>query len=226
MKPKRVSGGIMNFPSKVKIYPEPYGTVLIIAPWNYPIQLTLSLLVGEIASGNTVLLKPSELSPYTSAILKKIVEETFDRGFVDVVLGDASVAAKVLEESFDMIFFTGSTEVGKIVMASAAKHLTPVVLELGGKSPCVVDETANNSLAAKRIVWGKLINSGQTCIAPDYLLVNKAIKDELIEAMKKWIKTFYYEGNVISSEYPSIINERHFNRLLKLMEDGEIIFGG
>lgn len=225
-KPKKVSGGLINFPSKGKIYPQPYGSVLIISPWNYPVQLALLPLVGAIASGNTVLIKPSELSPHTSEVIKDIVEEAFDKGHVNTILGDASVATEILKEKFDLIFFTGSTAVGKIIMQAAAEHLTPVILELGGKSPCIVDETANLELAAKRIVWGKFINSGQTCIAPDYLLVAASIKEPLVEKMKVWIKKFYFEDNVISREYGKIINEKHFNRLLAMLDNGQVICGG
>ena len=179
-KPQSIRSVLLTFPSTSKIYREPYGTVLIIAPWNYPFLLVFSPLIGAVAAGNTVVVKPSELTPHTSKIINTIISNVFDKNHVCVVEGDAGVAEKLLEERWDYIFFTGSIGIGKIVAKAAAENLTPVTLELGGKNPCIIDQTANIRLAAKRIVWGKFINGGQTCIAPDYILVHKSVKDEFM----------------------------------------------
>ena len=184
-KPKRVLPSLLNFPSSAKIYKEPYGTVLIIAPWNYPYQLAFAPLLGAIAAGNTVVLKPSELTPHVSKITKEIVEAVFDKNHVAVIEGGVDVAQELLAQRWDYIFFTGSVPVGRIVAKAAAEHITPVTLELGGKSPCIVDETANIKLAAKRLVWGKFLNGGQTCIAPDYLLIHKSVKDKFTTHFKE-----------------------------------------
>ncbi len=226
VKPKKVKSSLKHFPSSSYIYTEPYGVILIIAPWNYPFQLALSPLVGAIAAGNCSIIKPSEYSQHTSAILDKLIRENFDESFITVVRGGREVAQKLLDEKFDYIFFTGSVQVGKIIMEAASKHLTPVTLELGGKSPCIVDETANIDLAAKRIIWGKSLNAGQTCVAPDYLLVQKNMKDKLINKMSEYITKFYGTDPLTNKQYPKIINEKHFNRLLKLMENGNIVCGG
>ena len=175
-KPQSVKPVLLTFPSSNRIYKEPYGTVLIISPWNYPFQLALSPLIGAVAAGNTVVLKPSELTPHTGKVITDIVSNVFDTSHVCVCEGDASVAEKLLQECWDYIFFTGSVGIGKIVAKAAADNLTPVTLELGGKNPCIIDKTANIKLAAKRIAWGKFINGGQTCIAPDYILVHKSVK--------------------------------------------------
>ncbi|MCX6247268.1 MAG: aldehyde dehydrogenase [Bacteroidetes bacterium] len=225
-KPHSVFPALLNFPSGSRIYPEPYGTVLIIAPWNYPYQLTLSPLIGAIAAGNTVVLKPSELTPHTSGVISSIVAAVFDKGHVCVVEGDAGVAEKLLNERWDYIFFTGSIQVGKIVAKSAALNLTPFTLELGGKSPCVIDRTANLKLAAKRITWGKFINGGQTCIAPDYILIHSSVKDEFIHSMKNEIKCAYGDDPFKSTDFPRIINLRNFLRLKKMLENERVILGG
>jgi len=225
-KPHRVSTPIEQFPATAKIIPEPLGVVLIIAPWNYPFQLIMSPLIGAIAAGNCAILKPSEISPRTSGIITSIIGKTFDPEYIAVVEGGVETSQQLLAEKFDHIFFTGGTAVGKIVMAAAAKHLTPVTLELGGKSPCIVDSDVNLEGAAKRIVWGKFINAGQTCIAPDYLLVDKKIKPQLLDRLKSCIVDFYGEDPATSPDYCRIINQKHFHRLQALLQDGEIIIGG
>ncbi len=225
-KRKRVKTPIMHFLSSSYIYSEPYGVTLIMSPWNYPFQLALVPLVGSIAAGNCSIIKPSEYSPYTSAVLDKIIKDYFEPSYVAVLQGGIDLNKKLLQEKFDYIFFTGSTSVGKIVMKAASKHLTPVTLELGGKSPCIVDETADIDLAAKRIVWGKFLNAGQTCVAPDYILVQSSIKNRLITKMQEYIIKFYGNNPCNNDQYPKIINERHFKRLINLMKNGKIIFGG
>jgi len=224
--PKRVSGSIYSFPSKDYILPSPYGCVLNISPWNYPFQLTMSPLIGAIAAGNTCVLKPSEHSPNTSLIIKSVIEESFETGHVTTVLGDAKEAQELLSFRWDYVFFTGSTTVGKIVAKAAAEFLTPITLELGGKSPCIVDESVNIQMAAKRIVWGKFLNCGQTCIAPDYILVSHKIKEQLINAIKKAIISSYGKDPSKSSSYGRIINNNHLNRIKKMMEKADIIHGG
>lgn len=226
IKPKRVSGTLINFPSSNYTVAEPYGAVLIIAPWNYPIQLALLPMVGAIAAGNTVIIKPSELSPNTSSVLKKIIDAWFKEEFVTVVEGAVEVNKDLLDQDFDYIFFTGSTRVGKIVMEAASKHLTPVTLELGGKSPCIVDGTAKIKTAAKRIAWGKFLNAGQTCVAPDYVLVHSSVKDEFLQELKNAVKGFYGVNPKLSPDYARIINGDHFKRLCSYLEDGEVYSGG
>lgn len=226
LKPKRVRTPLSQFPSVSRVYKEPYGQVLIIAPWNYPFLLTISPLVGAIAAGNTAVIKPSEFAPATSAVVKKLIENTFDAGQVTVVEGAVEVNQSLLDKNFDLIFFTGSKQVGKIVMEKAAQHLTPVVLELGGKSPTIVEQTADIQMAGKRIAWGKAINAGQTCVAPDYVLVHEEVKEELIEEIKKNLEAFLGKQVEKNPDYPKIINERHFNRLKDLAETGEVIYGG
>jgi aldehyde dehydrogenase (NAD+) len=225
-RPKKVPTPITNAPSISRIYSEPYGVVLVMAPWNYPFQLALLPLVGAIAAGNCVMVKPSNYSPNTSMIIEMILSEVFGKEYVAVIQGGREANQLLLEQRFDYIFFTGSVEVGKIVMKAAAKHLTPVTLELGGKSPCIVDETANLDLAARRIVWGKFINSGQTCVAPDYLLAHHSVKKVLLERMKYYIQSYYGENACEKDYYPKIINEKHFDRLLSLMENENIVIGG
>lgn len=225
-KPKPVAVPLEQFPAKGRIYAEPLGVVLIIGPWNYPFNLMISPLVGAIAAGNCALLKPSELAPHTSQVVATLIEKTFDPAYVAVVQGGVEVSQAVLAEKFDHIFFTGSTAIGKIVMAAAAQHLTPVTLELGGKSPCIVDSDIHLEYTARRIVWGKFLNAGQTCIAPDYLLVDRRIKPALIEAMKTTIREFYGENPAQSPDYTRIISAKHFTRLAKLLEDGKILIGG
>ncbi|APG65256.1 aldehyde dehydrogenase [Tenacibaculum todarodis] len=225
-KPKRVLPSMLNFPSSAKIYSEPYGTTLIIAPWNYPYQLALAPLIGAIAAGNTVILKPSELTPNTSKITKEIVEAVFDKNHVSVVEGGVSTSQELLAQRWDYIFFTGSVPVGKIVAKAAAEHLTPVTLELGGKSPCIVDETANIKLAAKRLVWGKFINGGQTCIAPDYLLIHKSVKEKFVSCFKDEIFRAYGENPKESEDYPRIVNTKNFDRLALMLANENCVIGG
>lgn len=226
MKAKLVPTPIIHFPSLCKIYSEPYGIVLIMSPWNYPFQLTIEPLIGAIAAGNCAVIKPSNYSPNTSNVIADILGEVFDPSFISVIKGGREANEDLLKERFDYIFFTGSVAVGKVVMEAASKHLTPVSLELGGKSPCIVDETANIRLAAKRIVWGKFLNAGQTCVAPDYLLVDKKVKDKLIYWMKKYIKLFYGDDPCTNPDFPKIINQKHFDRLNKLISSEHIIMGG
>ncbi|MGI6769190.1 MAG: aldehyde dehydrogenase [Bacilli bacterium] len=225
-KPKKVKTPLAQFPAKSKIYSEPYGVVLIMSPWNYPFQLTIAPLVGAIAAGNCALVKPSNYSPKTSEAIAKLIEKTFEPEYITVVLGGREANQDLLKQQFDYIFFTGGPTVGRLVMEAAAKHLTPISLELGGKSPCIVDESANIKLAAKRIIWGKFINAGQTCVAPDYVFVQKNVKEKLLEYMVKYIEKFFSEALREEYRFPKIVNERHFNRLLGLMESGKIYYGG
>ncbi|MBC5862594.1 aldehyde dehydrogenase [Flavobacterium turcicum] len=225
-KPKKVRASLLNFPSSDYIYSEPYGHVLILSPWNYPFQLAFCPLVAAVAAGNAVTLKPSELTPKTAAIIAKIVRLTFTVQHVVVVTGDAKVAADLLEKRWDYIFFTGSVAVGKIVAKAAAKHLTPVTLELGGKSPCIVDETANIKISARRIIWGKIVNAGQTCVAPDYVLVHESVKQQLIEALRFEITAALGENPQESPDYARIINQKNWERQLQLLENQSILFGG
>ena len=209
-----------------RIYSEPYGIALIIAPWNYPFLLSISPLIGSIAAGNCNVLKPSEYAPHTSSIISWIIERHFGNQYLAVIEGDARIGEDLLKERFDYIFFTGSVSVGKIVMSAAAKNLTPVTLELGGKSPCIVDKDVDIDLAAKRIVFGKFLNAGQTCIAPDFLLVHQSIKLKFLDQIKKYLNKFYGEDPRTSPDYVRIINTRHFNRLVDLLKESHIIVGG
>ncbi|GAC91998.1 NAD-dependent aldehyde dehydrogenase [Anoxybacillus flavithermus NBRC 109594] len=222
MKPQRVPTPLTHFGSKSYIYPEPYGVSLIIAPWNYPFQLAISPLIGAIAAGNCAVVKPSEYTPAMSALLKTIISEVFPEEYVAVVEGGVDVSQQLLDLRFDHIFFTGSVPVGKIVMAAAAKHLTPVTLELGGKSPAIVDQSAHIDLAAKRIVWGKFLNAGQTCIAPDYVFVHASVKSLLIERMKQYIEQLYGDKNT----YSRIVTVRHTERLVRFLANGTVVHGG
>jgi len=209
------------------IQAEPYGNVLIIAPWNYPFQLLLAPLVGAMSAGNTIIAKPSEYAPHTAKAISDLVTDNFSDEYIAIVEGGVPETQALLVERFDYVFFTGSTNVGRIVYQAAAKHLTPVTLELGGKSPCIVDEKIHLEYAAKRIVSGKLMNAGQTCIAPDYLLVDEKVKDKFVAEMKRQITNFYGENAQQSEDYGRIINKKHFKRLKSLMEGGgEIISGG
>ena len=225
-KPQNVMPAFLNFPSSSKIYKEPFGTVLIISPWNYPYQLALAPLIGAIAAGNTVILKPSELTPNTSKITKEILEIVFDKNLVCVIEGGVDVSTELLAQRWDYIFFTGSVQVGKIVAKAAAQYLTPVTLELGGKNPCIIDETANIKLAAKRIVWGKFINGGQTCIAPDYLLIHNSVKEKFVTYFKAEIENAYGENPESSKDYPRIVNQRNFDRLALMLENETFLVGG
>ncbi|MCL9970896.1 aldehyde dehydrogenase [Anoxybacillus kestanbolensis] len=222
MKPQRVPTPLTHFGSKSYIYPEPYGVSLIIAPWNYPFQLAISPLVGAIAAGNCAIVKPSEYTPAMSTLLKTIVSEAFPEEYVAVVEGGVDVSQQLLNLRFDHIFFTGSVPVGKIVMEAAAKHLTPVTLELGGKSPAIVDASARIDLAAKRIVWGKFLNVGQTCIAPDYVLVHASVKSLFIERMKRYIEQLYGHKDT----YSRIVTVRHTERLVRFLSSGTVVHGG
>lgn len=225
-KRKRVPSPLAFFKTTSFIYPEPYGIALILSPWNYPVQLALAPLVGAIAAGNCAVVKPSEYSAHSAAAVERILKDAFPKEFVAVVRGGREENRFLLEEKFDYIFFTGSYEVGKVVMRAAAEHLTPLTLELGGKSPCLVDETANIDLAAKRIVWGKLTNGGQTCVAPDYVLVHASVKKALIERMKHYIVRFYGERPLENPDYAKIINQKHFDRLCGLMSGEHLAAGG
>lgn len=225
-KPESVFPFIVNIPSSDTIYKEPYGKVLVISPWNYPFQLALCPVIAAVAAGNQVVLKPSELTPNTAAIIQKIINDVFPEDHVSVIQGNAEVATQLLEQRWDYIFFTGSVAVGKIVAQAAAKNLTPVTLELGGKNPCIVDETANLQLAAKRIVWGKFVNCGQTCIAPDYILVHQKSKAQFIDCLKAEITNAYGENPEISPDFARIINGRNWSRLIEMIEPDKVIFGG
>ncbi|WP_431128865.1 aldehyde dehydrogenase [Flagellimonas flava] len=225
-RPERVSSILANWPSTDYLYREPYGTVLLIAPWNYPFQLVFAPLVGAVAAGNTVVIKPSELTPNTSKICAEIVAAVFEPGHVSVVEGGVEISQKLLDQKWDYIFFTGSTKVGRIVYESAAKHLTPVTLELGGKNPCIVDSSASIKLAAKRIAWGKFLNAGQTCIAPDYVLVHISVKAKLITALQKCIEQGFGNFEHPSNDLARIVNEKNYTRLKNLLHEQEVIFGG
>ncbi|MGD1701313.1 aldehyde dehydrogenase [Dapis sp. BLCC M229] len=226
VKPRRVSTPIEQFPAGAKIYPEPLGVVLIIGAWNYPFQLVISPLLGAIAAGNCAIIKPSEIAVHTSEVVADLIANTFESNYIAAVTGGIEVSQQLLAEKFDHILFTGGTRVGKIVMEAAAKNLTPVTLELGGKSPCIVDDDIQLEYTAKRITWGKFINAGQTCVAPDYLLVNKSVKSELLEKIQQSIEEFYGENPLESQDYGRIINEKQFNRLSDLLKDGKIFIGG
>ncbi|HMW13833.1 MAG TPA: aldehyde dehydrogenase family protein, partial [Chitinophagales bacterium] len=208
------------------IQAEPFGCTYIIAPWNYPFQLALSPVVGAVAAGNTCLIRPSRMSENTAKILEKLINENFDPGFLKVVLCDTVQSNQLLEHKFDYIFFTGSPDVGRQIYQAAAKHLTPVTLELGGKSPCFVDETFNTNWGIKRIVWGKCTNAGQTCVAPDYVLVDKKVKQKFIELFAQTVKEFYGENPQASPDFGRIINEKHFLRLSRFIDKGNVAVGG
>jgi len=223
---KRVRTPIMHFKSSSYRVPEPYGVVLIMSPWNYPFQLAFAPLIGAVAAGNCAVVKPSSYSPHTSSLIARILGDCFRKEYIAVIEGGREANQELLKQKFDYIFFTGSVSVGRTVMEAASRHLTPVTLELGGKSPCIVDKNVDLELAARRIIWGKCLNSGQTCVAPDYLLVHRSVKDRLIMAMKKAITEFFGDLPCQNPEYPRIINEKHFNRLKELLSDGRILVGG
>ena len=224
-RPQRVPTPLMHFPGSSRIVREPRGVCLIIAPWNYPFLLAVGPMISAIAAGNCVTLKPSEYAPATAAVLEKMLDVCFEERFCRTVTGGAEVSAAETARPYDMIFFTGSTAVGRKVMAAAAQNLTPVVLELGGKSPCIVDETADLPVAATRIIWGKCLNSGQTCVAPDYVLVARSRKDALIREMQKAICRFYGEDPCENSAYPRIVSERHFDRLAAMLPEDPAVGG-
>lgn len=224
--PIKVNTALTHFGTKGYQYPEPYGSVLIISPWNYPFQLAISPLLGAIAAGNCAVIKPSELSPNTSAILSRIIAEIFDEEFVKVIEGDVEVSQTLLSIPFNYIFFTGSVGVGKIVMEAASKYLTPITLELGGKSPCIVAKDADLKIAAKRIAWGKFLNAGQTCIAPDYLYIQEEIYDSFVALFKEAIHELYHSNALDNPNYVRIVSKRHYDRLKSFLTDAEIIEGG
>ena len=225
-KEKRVRTPMAQFASRSYKKPSPYGNVLIMSPWNYPFLLTIDPLADAIAAGNTAIVKPSAYSPATGEIVRKIVEECFEQKYVAVITGGRRENAALLDKKFDMIFFTGSQGVGKEVMRKAAEHLTPTVLELGGKSPCIVDDTAKLPLAAKRIVFGKYLNCGQTCVAPDYILCDEKIKDKLVEEIKKQIVSQFGASPLDNPDYGKIINEKHFARVMGLIDKDKVVIGG
>ena len=225
-KPKKVKTPVYLMPSKSFVMYEPYGVTLIIAPWNYPFQLMFAPLVGAISSGCCAVMKPSPYSQYTSEVMQKIIDETFDKEYITMIQGHRDVNQALLAQKFDLIFYTGSPDMGRVVMEAASKNLTPVVLELGGKSPCIVDKDCNLEFAARRIVWGKTINAGQTCVAPDYLMVHRDVKDELLQKMIYYVKKFYGEDQRQSHCYCRIISDKAYQRLTSYLNEGEILYGG
>ncbi|SKC76329.1 aldehyde dehydrogenase [Maledivibacter halophilus] len=228
MTPKKVKTPIHQFGARSYIKPQPYGLVLIIGPFNYPFSLLIEPMIGAIAAGNCVLLKPSEQTPNVSSLIKKIIEANFKREYIGVVEGGAEIITPLIHMPFDYIFFTGSPSIGKIIMKAASKNLIPVTLELGGKSPCIVDKDVNIKIASKRIAWGKFFNAGQTCIAPDYVLIHESIHDEFLEELKKTIKEFYGNDVFLSKSFGRIVNERHTKRIIAIIENDKdkILFGG
>ena len=225
-KDKRVPTPLTNFAARSIIRPMPYGVTLIMSPWNYPVLLTLGPVVDAIAAGNTVVVKPSAYSPASSRIMKKILNEVFPDQYVAVITGGREENQSLLHQKFDKIFFTGGKNVGREVLRCAAETLTPVTLELGGKSPCIVDSTARLSLAARRIVWGKFLNCGQTCVAPDYILCDASVKDELLSAIRKEITRQFGTDPLSNPRYGKIINRKHFDRLSGLIPEERIVCGG
>ena len=225
-RPKRYRTDIANFCGKSYSVFDPYGVVLVMAPWNYPFMLTMEPLIGAIAAGNCVVAKPSAYSPATSGIIKKILDEVFKENYVAVVEGGRAENTELLEQKFDYIFFTGGVEVGKLVMEKASRYLTPVSLELGGKSPCIIDKTADLKLAAKRLAFGKYLNLGQTCVAPDYLLIDETIKDEFLSVFISVVKNMYGEKPLENKNYGKMINEKHFKRVMGLINKEKVVLGG
>ena len=225
-KPKKVRASIMNPFSDNRIYNQPYGVCLILSPWNYPFQLALMPLIGSIAAGNTSILKLSEISLFTSGVVREIVEEVFDEEYVAVFSGEAEEAINLIESDVDFIFYTGNPKIGVSVAESAGRRLIPCVLELGGKSPCIIDRKADLDNAAKKIVWGKFMNAGQTCVAPDYIIADRLVFLELRDKLVHYIKKFYGENPIESDDYPKIINKKNFDRILNLIEGKRLIFGG
>lgn len=225
-KPEKVPTPAKLTPSKSRIVKEPLGCALIIAPWNYPVQLLLAPLVGAISAGCTAMLKPSPYTPATSKVLEEMILQTFPSKFVSLVQGDRTVNTALLEQRWDMIFFTGSPALGRTVMSAAARNLTPVVLELGGKSPCIMDKTANIEIASRRIAWGKTLNSGQTCIAPDYLIIHKDVKEAFIDAFGKRIRELHGDDIMESPHYVHMVNEKAFQRVCSYIQESKIAYGG
>ncbi len=226
MKTKQVPTPLAQFPGRSFEIMEPYGVTLIMAPWNYPFMLCMEPLAGAIAAGNCAVLKPSAYAKNTGSVMAKLIRQTFPTRYIAVVEGGRAENTELLEQRFDYIFFTGSVRVGRLVMEKAARHLTPVSLELGGKSPCIVDRRADLSLAAKRIVFGKYLNSGQTCVAPDYLLVQESVKEPLLRHLVYWIRKMYKEAPLENRDYPKMINEKHFRRVLGLIDQKRVLIGG
>ncbi|MBM6619209.1 aldehyde dehydrogenase [Bacillus suaedaesalsae] len=224
--PEKVKTPVTHVGSTSYVYPEPYGVALIISPWNYPFQLAIAPLIGAIAAGNCAIIKPSELTPKTSEVLAKLIKEIFPEEYITVAIGGVEVSTALLSEHVDYIFFTGSVPVGRVVMEAASKNLTPVTLELGGKSPCIVHEDAHLKIAAKRIAWGKFTNAGQTCVAPDYLYVHTSVKDQFLTHFKEAITELYGHEPLQNSNFTRIVSERHFNRLTSFLNDGKIYLGG
>ena len=225
-KPKRIKGKWLNTPSKDWIVPEPFGVTLHIAPWNYPFQLALNSLIGAVAAGNTVVLKPSEHAPHTAAVIEKIITAVFPEAWVTVVQGGPETAENLLQLRWDYIFFTGGVRVGKLVAQAAAAHLTPTTLELGGKNPCIVDQTANIKVSARRIAWGKYMNCGQICMSPDYLLVHKSKYEALLTALKSEIVRMYGDNPKTSEDYARLVHEKHATAMVNLLDGQDILYGG
>lgn len=225
-KPRKVKTALSHVGTKGYIYPQPYGSALIIAPWNYPFQLAIAPLIGAISAGNCAVIKPSELTPTVSALIKKMISSAFPEEYIAVAEGAVETSQALLNEPFDYLFFTGSVPIGKVVMEAASKYLTPITLELGGKSPAIVHHDADVKLAAKRIAWGKFINAGQTCIAPDYVYVHEKVRDAFISSLKEAIIDLYGENPLHNPDYTRIVSEKHFNRLKEFLSNGQIAFGG
>ena len=225
-KPRRVGTPLAHFPSRSMVWPEPYGVVLVQSPWNYPFQLCLAPVAGALVAGNCVMIKPGSAAPATAAVIAGLIADAFAPEYVHVLRLGGDSHEEILAEHYDYILFTGSQRVGSIVMEAAAKHLTPVTLELGGKSPCIVDETADLRLAAKRIAFGKFLNAGQTCVAPDHLLVQRSVKAPLLAELEKAVAELYGPDPLHSPDLPKIVNEHHFRRLLGLMEGQQVAVGG
>lgn len=225
-RPKKVKTSIVNFPSKGYIVPEPYGVVLIMAPWNYPLQLTLEPLIGAIASGNCAILKPASYTKNVSKVIYDMFEELNRPELIWTILGGRDQNQALLDQRFDYIFFTGGETVGKLVLQKASVNLTPVTLELGGKSPCIVDFDADLDVASKRITWGKYLNAGQTCVAPDFICVHKDVHDEFINKVKENINKFYYKDGKLNENFPHLINQKHLDKVKSLMDEDKVIFGG
>lgn len=225
MQPRRVMTSLVNIISSGFIMKEPYGVTLVMSPWNYPLQLSMIPVIAALAAGNTVVLKPSKYAWNVSLVLEKIASQ-FDPRLFSVVVGGREENQALLNQRFDFIFFTGGDDVGRVVLEKAAQHLTPVVLELGGKSPCIVMKDADIDLAAKRITWGKYLNAGQTCVAPDHIYVHESIKERFISCVIEYIQKFFYRDGVITQDFPSIINDKHVERLTALIDKDKVVYGG
>lgn len=225
MKPKRAGAGLLNMCGKGYIYPEPYGVTLIVAPWNYPFHLSMIPLIDAIATGNTVVIKPSRNTPNVSAVIEKILS-VFDKNYIYVTYKDESERDVLFDQKFDFVFYTGSPQVAKDLMKRQAKFLTPVVLELGGKSPLIVDSDADLKMAAKRIVWGKYLNAGQTCIAPDYLMVQKSVKEKLLPLLKEYIQKYFYQDGKLTENFPWLVAKKSISHIKECLEESEVYVGG